>query len=223
MKIYFILVEPTVPENIGAAARAIKTMGFSRLRLVNPVDHLTRPSLWMAHASHEILENARVYHSLNEAIFDIDFVIATSSKKRAVKFDYFAISELADILKGKKKSINKVGIVFGKEKSGLKNSQIRKCDIVSYIPMISKYPSLNLAMTVMVYAFELSKLNLHRVGVKSTRQEESVYKIFKNKLDRVLIDIDIKQDSNLYNRILERAAVLNDNDIHLLLSIINRI
>ncbi|MCB0293374.1 MAG: hypothetical protein KDH97_24180, partial [Calditrichaeota bacterium] len=57
----FILVEPRTPGNIGAAARAIKTMGFRNLVLVNPGDHLDREARWMAHASEEILENARIY------------------------------------------------------------------------------------------------------------------------------------------------------------------
>ena len=84
MNISFILVEPAVPENIGAAARAIKTMGFNDLRLVNPCDHLDMRAKMLAHASHEILENAKIFTNLSDAIADLDFTIATSAKQRWV-------------------------------------------------------------------------------------------------------------------------------------------
>jgi tRNA/rRNA methyltransferase len=81
MQIFFILVEPAVQENVGAAARAIKTMGFSRLILVNPCDYLSGPARWLAHGSGEILDNAQVFPSLKEAIVNFDFVVGTSAKK----------------------------------------------------------------------------------------------------------------------------------------------
>ena len=71
MNIYFILVEPAVPGNIGAAARAIKTMGYSNMRLVNPCDHLSIEAKMLAHASGEILEEAELFSGLEEAIADI--------------------------------------------------------------------------------------------------------------------------------------------------------
>ncbi len=73
LKISFILVEPAVPANVGAAARAIKTMGFDDLRLVKPCDHLSMEARMLAHASNEILENAKIFSTLKEALADIDF------------------------------------------------------------------------------------------------------------------------------------------------------
>jgi tRNA/rRNA methyltransferase len=82
MQIHFILVEPAVPENVGAAARAIKTMGFTSLRLVNTQAHKDERAGWLAHASNEILENADEFHTLKEATKDIDWIIGTSAKKK---------------------------------------------------------------------------------------------------------------------------------------------
>ncbi len=82
MKICIILNHPTTPENIGAAARALKTMGFSDLRLVDPCDHLSDRAHWLAHGSEDILESAQVFNSITAAISDIDFLIGTSAKKR---------------------------------------------------------------------------------------------------------------------------------------------
>ncbi|MGE0087944.1 MAG: TrmH family RNA methyltransferase [Bacteroidales bacterium] len=83
--IHFILVEPAVSENIGAAARALKTMGFSSLRLVKPANHLADEARWLAHASNDILENAHVFPSLKEAVKDMDWIIGTTAKKRKGK------------------------------------------------------------------------------------------------------------------------------------------
>ena len=101
MSICFILVEPAVPENVGAAARAVKTMGFTDLRLVNPCDHLGTKAKMLAHASHEILENAKIFNSLADAINDLDFVIATTAKQRWVKLDIIPSNELSKFIEEK--------------------------------------------------------------------------------------------------------------------------
>jgi tRNA/rRNA methyltransferase len=118
MNISFILVEPAVPENVGAAARAIKTMGFTDLRLVNPCNHLDMKAKMLAHASHDILENAKIYPILSEAIADLDFVIATSAKQRWVKLDIIPSNQIHKFLEEKENSISRIGIVFGREESG---------------------------------------------------------------------------------------------------------
>jgi tRNA/rRNA methyltransferase len=222
MQIIFILVEPEVPENIGAAARAIKTMGFSRLRLVNPIRFPAEEAAWVAHGSIDILDNCEVFTEFNKSIFDLDFLIGTSAKRRSVKFDYYPISNLVQILSEKEKLIKKVGILFGKEESGLSNEQIQQCDLVTYIPMTQAYPSLNLAQAVMIYAYELSGLNLKSQKQGANLLDEKTYKIFKEKLETGLRKLEIDQNPNLFNRIMERSAVLCEDDIHLLLSIMNK-
>ena len=69
MDLLFVLVEPSTPENVGAAARAIKTMGFQEMRLINPCDYLSDPARWLAHASNDILENAKIIHKLFRSHF----------------------------------------------------------------------------------------------------------------------------------------------------------
>ncbi len=101
MKIQFILIEPLYPENIGSAARAIKTMGFTDLVLVNPCDYLSKEAKWLAHGSIDILENATIYKTLEEALTDIDFVIATTSKKRKTNFNYYSPAEINTIIENK--------------------------------------------------------------------------------------------------------------------------
>jgi tRNA/rRNA methyltransferase len=222
MQIHFILVEPKVPENIGAAARAIKTMGFSSLRLVNPSNHLSEKAKWLAHASNEILENAAIYSTFKDAISDIDFIIGTTAKKRSVKHDYHHCNELTGIISSKTKSVENVAIVFGREESGMTNDELKLCDILSTIPMRRKYPSLNLSQAVMIYAYSLSALAFSPKKRKTIVPEVAKYTIMKEELEKMLLQSGLSPDYNLYNRILERAALLIDSDLNLFLSLIKR-
>ena len=80
MEICFILYKPAVPGNVGAAARAMNTMGFSHMRLINPCNHLGDEARMLAHGSHHILENATVHKTFEEAVGDLDLVICTTAK-----------------------------------------------------------------------------------------------------------------------------------------------
>jgi tRNA/rRNA methyltransferase len=152
----FILYKPAVPGNIGASARAMKTMGFSELRLIDPADHLSDEAKMMAHGSHDILENCRVYDSYDEAVADISFVICTTAKNRSAKVDYIPAPRLAQFIAGKSAVTGKIAIVFGSEESGLPNHILLKANVGVTIPMATGYPSLNLSQAVMTIAYECS-------------------------------------------------------------------
>ena len=119
-------------------------------------------------------------------------------------------------------SIKNLAIVFGREESGLTNDELKLCDIVTSVPMKTTYPSLNLSQSVMIYAYTLSQLeyNEHDSDQKSNLNE---LKILRNKTEHLLQDIGFKKDSAIYNRIMERLMILGETDIHLLLSIENKI
>ncbi len=223
MQIHFILVEPAVPENIGAAARAIKTMGFTSLRLVNTKAHLDEKAGWVAHASQEILEKAKIFSSLNEAVKNMDWIIGTSAKKRRVNEDFYPIDKINDLIKAKANSIQNVAIVFGREESGLTNSELKLCDIVTSVPMKTVYPSLNLAQSVMIYAYTLSRLNYDSKEMPGPNADQAELITLKNKTKNLLETIGFKKDSAIYNRIMERLMILGETDVHLLLSIENKI
>ena len=221
MNMVFILVEPSTPENVGATARAMKTMGFGELRLVNPCDHLSDPARWLAHASNDVLEEATVFDTFEEAISDIDFVIGTTAKQRLVKEDYLSTRELASLLRGKGDTVTRPAIVFGREDSGLRNEELRRCDLVSTVPLQTTYPSLNLAQAVMLYAYELSAL--HDITREQPRERnENGFRSLQEKAASILLDLNFREDSAIYPRILERMNLLGENDIHLLHSICNK-
>jgi tRNA/rRNA methyltransferase len=222
MDLYFILVEPAVPGNIGAAARAIKTMGFTSLRMVNPCDHMGQEARMLAHASEEILENADIYTVFEEAISDLDLTIATTAKARNIRREYLNASNIPEIIRAKGRLVNKIGLVFGREESGLTNNEIRMCDIVSNIPMKGSYPSLNLSHSVMIYAYILASFERTRAEPAPKTLNQEGFRALMDKSKEVLKELDIEKSPALYNRILERLASLGEDDIHLLHSILNR-
>ncbi len=222
MQIHFILVEPAVPENVGAAARAIKTMGFTSLRLVNTKAHLDEKASWLAHASNEILVNAQEFKTLQEAIHDIDWIIGTSAKKRRVNEDYYPSHKINDLIQAKAASIKNLAIVFGREESGLTNDELKLCDIVTSVPMKTTYPSLNLAQSVMVYSYLLSQLDYDE-KIPDQKPNRDELTTLKSKTKNILCAIGFKKETAIYNRIMERLMILGETDIHLLLSIEHKI
>jgi len=222
MEIHFILVEPAVPENIGASARAIKTMGFTSLRLVRPQDFPNEKANWLAHGSTDILQSAKIFPDLENAIEDLDFVIGSSAKKRCIKHDYYPVTRLREILEEKGNSVSRLGIVFGREESGLSNEELDSCDMVSYIPMTAKYPSLNLSQAVMLFAFHLSDTGKEKY-ISSAQVGHASYRMLKTRVVEILISTGMDPESSKFKRILERLALVGEKDINLIHSISNKI
>lgn len=223
MEIYFILYKPAVPGNIGAAARAIKTMGFSHLRLIDPCDHLAEEALMFAHGSHDVLEQATLHESYDEATADLDLVVATTAKERSAKHDYYSSREFGAYLSNKKSLIHKVGILFGTEESGLPNQLILQSDMAMTIPMAGSYPSLNLAQSVMIAAYELSLLNLLEKPGQSINKSGEGWGELRRRTHWLLSESGIPAGSPLYHRIMERMTTVGSNDIPLFLSVIKGI
>ncbi len=155
-RVQVILVEPSHPGNIGAAARAMKGMGLSRLVLVNPVEWRTQGDAWrMAKNSRDILQSCRQVDSLTAALDGIHFLIGTTHRRRSEKLPPpLPIREVALELIAASKSMN-VGILFGPENHGLSTEILSRCHRVASVPMATKNPSLNLAQAVMIVAYEV--------------------------------------------------------------------
>lgn len=215
-EIVFILVAPAREENIGASARALKTMGFNRLRLVDPqCDHLGPRAKATAHGSNDILEQAEVFDTLEEARADLSLLIGSAAKKRNVAEDYHRVEDLPEIIRQKGDMLKLVGIAFGREESGLTNEELAQCDLLSTIPMKRKYPSLNLGQAVMVYATYLSKLSLEYARRKTRNAGENELQVVKQKAEQVLEDVGLDSEGNIYPRIMERLMLMGKDDLNL--------
>lgn len=223
MSLIFILVNPAVQGNVGAAARAMKTMGFTTMRLVNPCDHLSAEARMLAHASNDILENAEVFPSLEDAISDIDLVIGTTARRRTIRNRFMLLGQLPGIIQSKGDSVKKVAIVFGSEESGLSNQEADLCHILSTVPMATKYPSLNLSQAVMVYAYELSELAGRKTRKAKGKQDEQSWKVLHSKAEVLLDKLGMPEGDLIRLKILERMALLEEKDIYLLHTLVGKI
>jgi TrmH family RNA methyltransferase len=209
--ISFVLVDPRTPGNIGAVARAIKTMGFQNLLLIRPGEYLTSEAYWMAHASEDVLEKARTYNTLEEAISQKNFVVATTQRERGFHLPYFTPKELAEKIIPISQD-HQIAVIFGNEKSGLSNSELAMCDAVSTIPAYSQHPSLNLAQAVMVYSYEFYTVAYQDIKSYSWKLAnhndlDSLYKHLRTSLERVgFVPIDSWENFILrFSRLLGRA------------------
>lgn len=217
MELEFILVEPVVPENVGAAARAIKTMGFSRLNLVRSDLHRQEPARWLAHGAGEILEQAQSFPDLDEALSGVDLAVATSAKPRHGRRVCLTPADLRALIENKGGSVGRVALLFGREDRGLSNEEIARCDLVTSIPLAAPYPSLNLAQAVMLYAWELSDLKAATAAAGAgQRAPEAQYRALRQRVAALLNRLDRVPDSKLYHWALERLAFLEEKDIHFL-------
>ena len=158
MRLTIILVAPARAENVGAAARAMKTMGFRDLRIVDSEAHLAPAARWVAHGSGDILDGVTTYPTLAAALHAVDFTVATTARSRA-RFHYYATpQQLLPLLEEKAQWMTHAALVFGREDSGLSNEELALADVLTGVPMAADYPSLNLGQSVMVYCYQLTSL-----------------------------------------------------------------
>ncbi len=152
--ICIVLVEPSHPGNIGAAARAMKTMGIGRLALVNPSRFPDPQADWRAAGAGDVIETARVFDDLDSAIAECRWVVGTSARERRIPWPVADVREAAEEVVRQART-GPVAVLFGRETSGLTNDELQRCNRHLRIPASPDYPSLNLAMAVQVVAYEL--------------------------------------------------------------------
>ena len=149
-----VLVGTTHPGNIGAAARAIKNMGIFNLALVKPKEFPSDIAIYRSKAAKDILENAEIYESLEDAIAGCKLIVGTSARARSVPWPVFNPRDAAEEMRKISKQGN-VAIVFGREDRGLTNDELGLCNFHVYIPSDPKYSSLNLSQAVQILAYEI--------------------------------------------------------------------
>lgn len=152
--IRIIMVQTWHPGNIGAAARAMKTMGISDLVLVNPVEYPSEEADSLAAGALDVLHNAKIVSSVDEAIDDCQLVLATSARTRAHPWPIKEVREAAAEIT-QESAQGKVAILFGPERFGLSNDDLRKAHFHMDIPGNPDYGVLNVSAAVQVVCYEL--------------------------------------------------------------------
>jgi TrmH family RNA methyltransferase len=156
-QITIILVRPQSPGNIGSVARAMQNMGFQHLSLVAPERFPHPEARMMACHADVLLQQARVYTSLQEAIAPCHWLIGTSARQRHYRVPPLTPRVLAQKLPDLCQS-NRVGILFGPEDTGLTASELRLCHEFVVIPTVPEATSLNLAQAVMIICYEIMQV-----------------------------------------------------------------
>ena len=149
-----VLVEPTHPGNIGAAARAMKAMGLDRLCLVAPGRFPSAEATARAAGADDVLHEARVVESVDDALADCGLVLGTTARLRRIEWP------VIDAREGARRAVAQsahtpVAVVFGRESAGLTNAEIDRCHALIRIPVSAHFSSLNVAAAVQIVAYEM--------------------------------------------------------------------
>lgn len=154
-RIRFVLVGTQHPGNIGAAARAMKTMGLSRLVLVAPEKGIDEEARRRAAGAEDLLDNAPVYATLAEAVADCQLVLGCTARSRRVALEELLPEVGAQQVLAAANAGEEIAVVFGRERSGLSNDELELCHRAIHIPSNPDFSSLNLGAAVQVLAYTI--------------------------------------------------------------------
>jgi len=153
-RLRIVLVEPTHPGNVGAAARAMKAMGLDRLVLVAPKRFPGAEATARAAGADDVLHEAQVVESLDDALADCGYVLGTTARPRRIEWP------VLDAREGAFRAVAQAAhapaaVVFGRESAGLTNAELDRCHALVRIPAAAHFSSLNVAAAVQILAYEM--------------------------------------------------------------------
>lgn len=201
-QIRIVLVETSHPGNIGSVARAMKTMGLSQLALVNPKQFPDGLATAMASGAADILAQAQIYSCLADALADCQLVIGTSARLRVSAWPQLDAKGVAQQLLQSVDGAATVALVFGRENSGLTNDELDLCHYLGHVATNPDYGSLNLAMGVQIFAYELWMLAQQQAGWQQPKQQGKTLADmqalagFFTHLESTLVDVDFLDQRN---------------------------
>ncbi len=175
-----VLVNTSHPGNIGGAARAMKNMGLSELVLVDPERFPDPDAVSRASGAEDVLANARIVATLEEAIADCSLVLGTSARDRRIPWPVLDPRESADKVLDQLEQLPdaQIALVFGREDSGLTTDELQRCQYHVHIPSMPDFSSLNLAAAVQVLAYELRMQGLQREGAPTKMHKVETTAVF---------------------------------------------
>lgn len=192
-----ILVHTSHPGNIGAAARAMKNMGLNRLYLVSPKRYPAEDAVFRAASALDVLDNAVICDSLDEALDGVHWVVGTSARERRIPWPIDDVRSCAGGMQQEIANGREVAVMFGREDRGLTNDELQRCNQHLNIPTSDTYSSLNLAMAVQVVSYELRMAVLQAGDQVAVEQDWDApwapaddMERFYGHLEETLVDLD---------------------------------
>ncbi len=225
-----VLTQTSHPGNIGAAARAMKTMGLDTLYLVNPRHFPHDEADRRAAGALDVLEKARVCDSLAQALSGCVLAVATSARQRGLRHEVKSAREAAGSLLSVA-AANPVALVFGNETSGLSNEEASLCQLWAYVPTSAELSSLNLAAAVQIFAYELRMAvsdgvlpQVPECAPATLEQVEKLYRHFEHTMARTGF-LDPASPKRLLPRLrrLLAHAQLESEEVNILRGFLNTV
>ncbi len=220
MSVRIVLVEPSHPGNIGSAARAMKTMGFDNLYLVNPKSFPHQEADAMASGATDVLDRAVVAATLSEALKDCHLVFGCSARNRHLDWPMATPRQAVDRINQQEACA--IAILFGRERTGLTNQELQLCHYHIHIPSNPDYASLNLAAAVQVICYELraSLTNNYSQSRASLAPRQELDRFYAH-LEKTLIELQFlnpQKPKRLMERLMRlfQRAQLDQQEVNIL-------
>jgi TrmH family RNA methyltransferase len=205
--IYVVLVEPKNPGNIGSAVRAMKNMGVSRLRLVNPVEYRDEiEQKKMGYRAQEIIAASEEFETLDHALADISLTFLATTRRGKWKKDFVFPEKAAEIISEYPKK-GKIAIVFGREDSGVTIEESQGANYCIIVPTAVTYPSLNLSQAVLLVLYEVyRKIEAPPpVSLPKRAEKKEFDRLYENIWDLMKSLLIRETDKGLFHRSLRRT------------------
>ena len=229
---FIVLVEPQMGENIGAVARVMGNFGLSRLRVVKPRDGWPNVAARRsASGADRILDEAGLFDTVQEAVADCSFVVASTARAHAQAKEVVGPEENGQRVSAKVSAGENVAILFGRERSGLESEEVGLADIVVTLPVNPAFASLNLAQAVAIVGYEYFKLQtkgelpFQTPDKSAAASKQQLYSFFDT-LERELESVEFfrppeKRSTMLINlRNIFNRMVLSQQDVRTLHGVI---
>ena len=229
--INIVLVETSHPGNIGSVARAMKTMGLSKLSLINPRKFPSGEANALSGNATDILENAQVYKTIEDSIKTSTFVYATSSRNRTIQWPTINVEEAAELILNQTTAQKEISILFGREDRGLSNNELLFAHKILNIKTSQNYPSLNLSHAVSIILYELNKSSTNNtekdLQVFDLASSKQIYESFKE-IEEMLIKTGYLLEHTANSKISKFKKFLlkaktSSHDINVLRGIVHQI
>jgi TrmH family RNA methyltransferase len=233
-RIRVVLVAPSHAGNIGGCARAMKNMGLQHLYLVAPDEFPSDEATARAAGAEDLLARARVCASLEEAIGDCELVVGTSARHRRIPWPLLDPAETAQRLVAESET-RQVAVLFGRERTGLTNDELDRCQLLVNIPANPAFSSLNLACAVQVIAYEIWRVSgqsavlpLETDALGEPLATHAEVQRFYEHLEQVLVETRFLDPDNprllmrRLNRLFNRVS-LTRNEVNILRGILTAV
>ncbi len=220
-EIWFVLVDPIHPGNVGSIARVLKNFGLSKLAIVGDIE-LDDDAVKMAMHAIDIIDDHVRFSSISE--LKMDYLVGTTGvpsvgEKKSVRYSV-PPSELVEKIGS---ACGKVGILFGREDQGLFNDEIKLCDLVVTIPTSEEYPIMNLSHAAAIIAYELSKaeFSVPEKILATSFEKEKLFEFFRELIDAVDLEEHRRERTELFFRRVIGRSPLTKWEFHALMGVLS--